>query len=63
MVSQIAVTCTETSIRSNASEGPDQAPESGQAFSCSRATPTETCSEPASLWLVGSKPRQPAPGM
>jgi hypothetical protein len=49
VVSQIAVTCTETSIRSNASEGPDQAPESGQAFSCSRATPTETCSKPASL--------------
>src|SRR5208283_1653194 len=58
-----ATTCTETSIRSQASDGPAQEPESGEAWSCSRATPTETCSEPASLLFVGSKPRQPAPGM
>jgi len=57
------MTCTETSIRSKASGGPSHVPERGQAFSCSRATPTETCSKPASLLFVGSKPRQPAPGI
>src|ERR1700722_11025049 len=56
-------TCTDTSILLNAFAGPSHAPETAQAFSCSRATATETCSLPASLLLVGSKPRQPAPGM
>ena len=58
-----ATTCTETSIRSQASCGPSQKPERGEALSCSRATATETCSEPTSLLFVGSKPRQPAPGI
>src|SRR6516164_4056735 len=56
-------TCTDACIPLKASAGPSQAPESGEAFSCSRATATETCSLPAILLLVGSKPCQPAPGM
>src|SRR5690606_33576460 len=55
-------TCTETSIPLNAPDEPAQVPASGIALSCSRATATETCSPPASLLLVGSKPRHPAPG-
>ena len=43
--------------------GPLPRPEIGEAFSCSRATATETCSLPTILSLVGSKPCQPAPGM
>jgi glutaminase len=42
--------------------GPSQVPESGEAFWCSLATATDTCSKPTSLLLVGSKPHQPAPG-
>ena len=57
-----ATTCTETCIRSNAPAGPAHEPESGIAFSCSRATATEMCSLPARLLFVGSKPCQPAPG-
>jgi hypothetical protein len=58
----VATTCTETSIRSKAPGSPSQLPESGDAFSCSRATATATCSEPTGLLLVGSKPSQPLPG-
>src|SRR5215831_16607983 len=56
-------TCTAASILLKASAGPCQEPESGEAFSCSRATATETCSPPTILLLVGSNPCQPAPGM
>jgi len=56
-------TCTDTTMRSKALAGPSQLPASGQAFSCSRATATDTCSKPASLLFVGSNPRQPVPGM
>src|SRR5271154_258587 len=49
----VGTTWTETSMRSKASVGPDHAPEIGEAFDCSRATATETCSLPASLLLVG----------
>jgi hypothetical protein len=55
-------TCTETFSWLKASAGPSQEPESGEAFSCSRATATEICSLPTSLLFVGSKPRHPAPG-
>ena len=55
-------TCTETFSSRKASAGPSQEPESGEAFSCSRATATEICSLPTGLLLVGSKPRHPAPG-
>ena len=58
----VATTCTETSMRSKAPGSPSQLPESGDAFSCSRATATATCSEPTGLLLVGSKPSQPLPG-
>src|SRR5262245_4490889 len=47
-------TCTDTSIRLKAFAGPSHAPESGEAFSCSRATATETCSVPTILLFVGS---------
>ena len=59
----IGTTCTETSMRLKAFDGPAHVPASGDAFSCSRATATEMCSLPTSLLLVGSKPCQPAPGM
>src|SRR3977135_4345236 len=58
-----STTCTITSIRSKASAGPSHTPLNGEAFSASRATATETWSQPTKLLFVGSNPRQPAPGI